>query len=286
MNPRNQFIRGVAWIQVFLSLFLGGLFIAGWFNYDRNVEQFVDSMASTVQSSSRIVQAASSSLENRKALMAEVEKTLDRTRELLEESRRVVEVNSKAMPAYAEGLRSSANLLGSSSNLVKSVGESLKTLPVPTIQVSNGIPSVILSRPLDAKGQALVDAANEVSKVGKSVNQLADSLGKDVPVIAERFTTASNQLATALLETSKSLAKVRQEELPVVAQELKNAAQKLGRLSLDMTSISFGIRGLFVAGITLALWCLVHGIGSLLTARELYQLTSLALPEDPSSRPR
>lgn len=280
MKRQHRVVRYMAWVQIGLSVALGGLFVAGWVNYDRNVEQFVDSIAGTVRSGSRVVQAASQSLDNRRALMAEIEKTLDRTRELLAESRRVIEVNSKAIPAYTDGLRSSAKLIGLSSNLVKTMGESLKTLPVPTVQVSGGIPSVVLSRPLEAKGQVLVDAANEVSRVGKSVDQLAESLGRDVPAIAGQFTIASNQLETALSETSKSLAKVRQEELPVVAQELGEAARNLDRLSVEMTAVSFGIRGLFVAGITLALWCLVSGFSSLLTERELHHLIYSMPPKD------
>jgi hypothetical protein len=71
----------------------------------------------------------------------------------------------------------------------------------------------------------------------------------------------------ALVETEKTLERLKSQDLPKAIENLKTTSENLRNLSTQVDSVSNVGAVLLVVGLLLALWCFIHSLGVLLLAR-------------------
>ena len=268
MKRRSKLFATLAWFQFVFSLLFAASIIWSYIAFHALVGQFVGSVARSIDAVTVVVIRTAETVETRQNLLAEMQKMLPATRTLFKELRDQTESQAKLAPQYAEGLRATSKVLNSLHGPLQNIGELLISTSIPTdIQMVGVKPVVTMKKPFEAFGKQLKDSADQTKTVGIALDGLSSSLTKDSRQLSDAFIATSKQAIQVIDEAEKTLARLNTEDMPKAIADLKTTSTELRNMSTQINALPNVGLAILVAGLVLALWCIVHSIGSLMMAK-------------------
>ena len=268
MKRRAKLFAILAWVQLVFSLLFAAAIIWSYIAFHALVGQFVGSVARSIDAVTVVVIRTAETVEKGQTLLVEMQKNLPATRTLIKELRDQTESQAKLAPQYVEGLRATSKVLNSLHGPLQNIGEELISTSIPTdIRMVGVKPVVTMKKPFEAFGKQLKDSADQTKTVGIALDGLSSSLAKDSRQLSDAFIATSNQAIQVIDEAEKTLARLNTEDMPKAIADLKTTSTELRNMSTQINALPNVGLAILVAGLVLALWCIVHSIGSLMMAK-------------------
>jgi ABC-type transporter Mla subunit MlaD len=266
VKSKNILFTFLAWLQLTVSVLLALAIIWGYVNFQASVGQFVRSLAASISAVSDVVIRTAETVEARRALLDETQQVLVDARTLLTAIRATTESMAKQGPQLARGLNATSDFLGQIADPMQSIGDRLMVMSVPNIQLIGIKPIVTFTRPFEEVGSQLKAEAQRIKAVSASLTGITAAMDQDGQKLGSSLIATSDQTMKALIETEKTLDRLKSQDLPKAIENLKATSENLRNLSTQVDRISNVGPVLLVVGLLLAVWCFLHSLGALLLA--------------------
>ena len=257
----------MAWLQLFVSLFLASAIVWGFISYQASLGQFVQSVSATIGAMSNVVARTAETVEARRDLLDQTGQMLVVTRNLINELRVAAENQAKMAPQYAEGIRSASTVLGKLSGPLQAIGDKLMILSVPSIHMVGVRPVVTMSRPLEKQAQELKTSAQDLKVISESLSGISETIGRDGQKVSSAFIATSEQALKVIAEAEKALAQLKTQDLPKALADLKTTSENLRNISAQVDIVGNVGSVLLIVGLLLSGWCFLNSLGTLVLAR-------------------
>ncbi len=267
MKSRNILFASLAWFQLAISLLLAAAIIWGYVTFQASIGQFVSSLSASIGAVSTVVVRTAETVEARQEMLDETQKVLVETRNLITEIKAMTEKHAKLGPQYAAGMKATSNFLGKVAGPLQTIGEKMIGMSVPNIQIVGIKPVVTMTKPLEEQGKQLKEVAQDFKTVRVTLVGISDSIDQDGQKVGTAFIATSDQAIKVIGETEKTLARLKTQDLPKAIADLKATSENLRSISAQVDTVSNVGLVMLVVGLLLALWCIVHSLGSLLLVR-------------------
>ncbi len=121
---------------------------------------------------------------------------------------------------------------------LQTMGDTLRTLSVPNIQIIGIKPVVSITRPFEDVGKKFMGLALNLKSVKSTFAKITDSINQDGPKVGTDSVNTSEQAMKALIETEKTLERLKSQDLPKAIENLKATSENLRNLSTQVDSVS------------------------------------------------
>jgi hypothetical protein len=265
LKTKTQIARFLASIQLIFSILIAAAIIYGYMNYRSSLGQFIQALATSINSVSNVVGVTAETIETKQSIVTSTKQTLIASRALLKELNAAALNQTRQAPQLAESIRASSLLAARLSDTLNSVGDGLMLLVPTGLEMQGFRPIVVMTRPLKNHGLLLMEDAQNIKKFGNGLLALSGTIGNDGARLGAAFVVTGENALRLLDETEKTLDGLQENELPKALQAMKSASENLRKISQRISvtediSMAFLIFGLLLSG-----WCFLNSLSHLLT---------------------
>jgi septal ring factor EnvC (AmiA/AmiB activator) len=267
MKSKKTLFTFLAWLQLTLSALLAVAIIWGYVNFQASFGQFPRSLATSISAMSDAVIRTAETVEARQAMLNETQQVLVEARKALTDIKAATQRLVSQGTQLTREINATSEVLIQVAGPLQTMGDTLRTLSVPNIQIVGIKPVVSITRPFEDVGKKFMGLAMNLKSINSTFAKITESINQDGPKVGTDLVTTSEQAMKALIETEKTLERLKSQDLPKAIENLKATSENLRNLSTQVESVSNVGPVLLLVGLLLALWCFIHSLGALLLAR-------------------
>ncbi len=263
MYKNRSFALSLAYTQLAFSALLAVSAIFVYVEFRATLGQFSQSLAATIVSTANVIGQTAETVQTKQSLFDDALATLVSSRKVIEELRVSAQNQTTYAPKYAAGLRVTSEILSGTGDAYSRLGDSLMFSMPTSIQLEGIKPVFVMSKPLEKSGQSIKADAQNLKSLGGSLQAIASTLANDSNNLSTAITDTSNNAIKLLNETEKTLISLKSQNLPQAISELKSASENLHSASRQVNLAgNFGMV-LLVAGLLLSGWCFLNSLSVL-----------------------
>ena len=230
MKDRNQIFAALAWMQLVVSLILAVSTVTTYFAYRADLTEFVQSIASTVSSVSKIVGQSAATVATQQELLAQAGQMMLVTRKSVDELRAAVNIQAQVAPTYADALQSASEVVNSAGNTFRGIATAMNFQVPVGINFVGIKPNVVLGTPLAKQAQELQLQAQNMNTVSTGLSTAATTLSQSGKKLATGISDTTEQALKVITEVESTLARLKSTDLPAALAELKGTSENLQKV--------------------------------------------------------
>lgn len=271
MTSRGTVTLFFPMLQLLVSILLAGTILWGYVAFRAPLASTLDALTNSITSVANVIEGTAGTIGMRTELIDSTRQTLAQTRAAIELSSKAIAAQASEAPKRAEELKSASQLILRSSDILNNLANGLLQFSAPAgIDFNNGKPIVVMKRPLATFGNDLQPIAQEMRTLGEGVQHLSKTVAADGAKLAEAFSQLGAQTIQMLNESEQTLERIRDQDLPRSAKEMRDAAEHLRTATKELTAISDNLGITFLAaGLLFSAWLLLNSINTIVLARRL-----------------